>query len=228
MPGRSHRAREAGCRDGVEKRLTGCGTAAESAWVSLGLASKVTIGCLVRAEQIEVVAGLGCPGAQEADGTPALCPAMAVSAGDGVGWSWCPSSCHGHSLGTGSPSTMPAGGWLLCTSTALPACLCVCVPLCTRVHLCTCVCACASVRTQLLLCIRVCRVALCIHVHACAHVHLPCASVWPLRQCLLPGLVWGSALGTALQRQRRQLPPDPFQMWLLEAQLCAASSPRAP
>lgn len=142
----------------------------------------------------------------------------------------------GHGLGTASPSTVPAGGWLLCTSAALPAYACVplyvCVPLCTRVpacaHVCVCICVHATASVH-----HVCCVPLCIPVHACAHVHLPrarmCPQLSPPAALVVSPPRPGVGLGTGDGSQwRQQLPADSFQMWLLEAQLRTASSPRAP
>lgn len=139
---------------------------------------------------------------------PQLCALpWPISAGRGVGWSWCPSSCRGHSPGTAALSTMPAGGWLLCTGAALPGC--IHVPLCAGVHPCACVYACICVHASAPR-IRVRCVPLCICVHACACVYRVPTCIcpvhpyawghlhWPLQQSLLPGLAWGSALRTAL------------------------------
>ena len=236
-----------GCRclaQAIRPGKHGAGMARESSWrasagsdwVSLGLASKVTAGRLVRAEQIEVVVGLGCPGVQQADGTPALCPAMAR-----ISWRWStlemvpkqlpwaqPRHCFSEhracrqlaALHQRCAASVPLCAALhLCAPECpvhLCACMCICVHACACVHLCACMCACACVH----LCACVCPMhpcVLCASVHLCAlcaHVHHvptcicpvhPCARGclrWPLWQCLLPSLAWGSALGTALSRSR--------------------------
>lgn len=153
---------------------------AGSAWVSLGLASKVTAGCPVRAEQIEAIVGLGSSGAQKAAGTPALRPAMAR-----IGWrrSRLEMVPKQPAAGTAFPSTVPAGHWLLCASAALPACLCV--PLCIRAR------RCASVRMQVPLCTRA---SVSLHPCTCLRIVCPCASAPRIR---VPAAVSAGRFGSA-------------------------------
>lgn len=57
--------------EGRGERLDG---SASSARLSLGVPTKVTAARPGSTEQMEVAAGLGCPGAQRDEETPALCP----------------------------------------------------------------------------------------------------------------------------------------------------------
>lgn len=179
------------CWEGRGERLAG---SASSARLSLGVPTKVTAGRPGSTEQMEVAAGLGCPGAQQDEGTPALCPDMVCVSWRRIKLEMVPKQPP--------RSHLRELGWLRAPPSCAPLHPCALIP----VHPSLCIHPRASIPVHAWAPVCVPH-PLCIRVNACAS-SAPCARGLSAAHAGPASCPWDQAPGTAGSWRQQPLIPS--------------------